>query len=417
MREAEELALERNEVLVSSGWLKKRGYQQYLQARSQWYPAVTVSGQAMKTQYANAAGDRYVNSGQVSVSQTLFSSDAYYGVQQGAYASDFATLEHASLANDIVFEVRRVYYFIVLLREQLAVNEEALGLLREALKTEKHRHSLGESTKFDVNQASVAVSNRLPAYYETRRKLSAERNRLRRLLHSDDADAGAIDIPIDRIPSVVDRLKDEIDTNVAQLFSDEEERQWERLALANSPAIRMQQLAVDTAQSVLRQKRGRYLPSVTGFANYSHSSTAIAYGHSRYWDAGVSMSWSLFDGLGRERGIREADASYKSAAVLLNNAREDTRIEVHDIFSAIESEFLSFYAADRSVTLAHEAMEHAKDRADIGEITPLEYREATNALHEARYNRNAASYNLLMAYYSLFHAAHVDIDIDWEEMA
>ncbi len=55
LQEAEELALERNEVLVSSGRLKERSYQQYLQARSQWYPSVTVSGQTMKTHYANAA--------------------------------------------------------------------------------------------------------------------------------------------------------------------------------------------------------------------------------------------------------------------------------------------------------------------------------------------------------------------------
>ncbi len=429
---AESLALENNETLQAFKHTTEQGHQDYLQTHSQWYPSATLSNRYTKTEHPNAYGENTAHTTGVSLGQEIFNTDLYYLAKNGGHAYDILRLDLSSLANDIIYQVRSTYYMIVLLQEQVHVYEENIKHLLDAQRQEKHKFELGESTNFDLNQSTVAVANALTPYYEATKELKVAKNTLSRLLVTEDTVITETTIPILQVREIAEKLTilqllteneqgasfidrfilhnlGDIDQEVnLPLFTDDEILQWESIATTQKPSIKKEKLSLEIAYSTTKQHQCKYLPNLKAFGNYTHSSATTGYGVSSYWDAGVLLSWQLFDGFGRERSIKGASEGEHAARIKYEKTIEEAKIDVRNSFHKIESALLSYSAADKSVGLAEQAMEQAKERIEVGEITPMEYRDTAKSLTEARYNKNKANYDLLISYYSLRHTTGID---------
>ena len=76
-------------------------------------------------------------------------------------------------------------------------------------------------------------------------------------------------------------------------------------AYSNRPDIFRASIQTDMAKEGVREVRSRYLPRLNAFYNYSRR---YAGAWDDQWQAGLRLSWTLFDGLAREGAMIQRKA-------------------------------------------------------------------------------------------------------------
>lgn len=426
LQDVEDIAMTGNKALHSLRQIAAQGQYRVFQARSAWWPQVQIDPSATWTE-TNATDFTGLYTHVLSFSQTLFNRDLHHSVvlseiEQEALCTDFAILK-----NEIRFLVRTAYYNVILQEGQTQVQRENVSLLREALELEERKLAVGESTRFDVNQAKVAFANALSDFFRSRRNLKFANNDLLRLIGRDPGQPIYLvesSMPVDEVPL----LKERIDLLTRQQttlgetalgdpkahaswesagapFSEEEVMRWEEVAMSCQPEIHQRVLNLRAAKEQQARRYAEYLPSVGAFG----SSTLSSASPSRTTQVGLSLNWTLFDGWGREARIQEQKLTVCAAEIALEKIIQDIRLGLRDRFDEIEEAVLSYYAAKQSVQVAEQAIDLARARRELGVITPIEYREVAASLTEARQTLNSASFALLRSYYALRRQAGADL--------
>ncbi|NCF70560.1 MAG: TolC family protein [Chlamydiales bacterium] len=417
-RFAEQMALEKNrDIQVLRKELESEEYA-YLQIVSHFYPKVTLRSEYRKKK-SDEGSDSKELSGRVSLEQKLVSSDNYYDIKRGSLVLERKKLDLANLENQVLFEVRKAYYNTVLSSEQILVNQDNIARLSGAVAKEKQRVDLGEAIEFDLEQSKVALANAFIDYYKAIRDFKSNLNTLANLIGLEGREHRNIEITESLIPIMdVKDLKEKIDFLDKQkkaknrsktqllkqaIFSEQEVQVWEKVALKLRPDMVQLSIQQREAQLNTSQKIGDYYPELKAFANYSRGQS------SSDWNAGVALDWDLFDGLGREYRIKQAGRSGLAKQLELSRLEEVIRTDVRDRIYDLEASLLSYLSSKKSVALAEHAHELAKNRRQIGEITNLEYRDASDALKSSKHDYNVQGFNLLVAYFNLRKEAALDV--------
>ena len=423
--EAEDIAIRNNKAIRSLRQIAAQGQYQVIQAWSQWLPQIDL-GQRVRWRYTNASSSttRFQNT-ILTFSQNLFNPTAYYGVRLSYIDEELLCTDFAILKNEIRFQVRTAYYDIILQEGQTLVQSENVEILRDALTLEERKFQVGETTRFDVNQAKVSVANALSDYFASRRNLKLARNDFLRLLGYDPSQEFSLaesSMPVRSISMLNERIKritvqaeaepvklGETEgrdrwEQVSVAFGEEEIVQWEDIAYSCQPEIHKRRLLSDSARERESQLYGDYLPSVKLFTDQNFNRSRPARSH----DVGFALSWKLFDGFNREAKISKQGLAVCSADIELEKILQDTKTSLHNRFEEIEEAVLSYYAAQESVTLGEQALDLARARRQLGVITPIQFRETARDLTSARQQLNLASFGLLRSYYLLRQQAGAD---------
>lgn len=438
---AERFALRQNPSLRSLRHQVQGGAYNQRNARSKWAPQLSVSAEAERSGSGKGSGSSSYNQ-RVSAKQTLYNAGTYYGVCAADLDARGKELDLLLSTNDLLFDVRRAYYDCVVAQEEVEVQRENVDILSDALEREEKKFKVGETTKFEVRQSTVSVANALSSYYAAVRRMKVAKNTLLNLMGEDphidsNLAVAACEVPVLSVPFLREKAQQlgwEASSSMSErddliretfsiysgespsqaprrVFSQGEVQTWQEKALENRPAMKKATLALHQACNTLRTKKGEWHPSISGFASGSHDSDDeirfTADGTS--WEFGASVSWTLFDGFGRQSRIGEAKAKLCAAQGDYDRVVRATKVAIQNSFHELEESLLSYFAASQSVALAEEAIHLAQNRRSLGVITPLEYRDVAASLTSARQNLNRASFTLLTSYYNLRRQAGVDV--------
>jgi outer membrane protein TolC len=139
-------------------------------------------------------------------------------------------------------------------------------------------------------------------------------------------------------------------------------------------------------------------PELSLFANVSQQSyPADTFPSRGDWmrdkNAGVSLSWSVFDGFQTKGEVKEARANAARAEYELARAREQVRRAVMEGLLELERATADLQARSRTVQMAKRALDLANLRFEEGASSLLEVSDARIAwqvaqLHEARARRD-----------------------------
>lgn len=431
LEQAENYALERNKHVLALEELANASREQYYEIIARWLPQARFQGEYDKSEFKIALlpglkpQSNFWTTG-FHFDQLLVSKELYHQIKAGKWDAHRVKLEAINLKNEVLFEVRTAYWFAVLAREEMEVQTENLRLLKEALDEEDKRQQSGKATPFNVNQSKVALANAHTDYYTSTRDLKAAHNHLLRVLGmgpecGEEAEVADRIIPIEEFWMLVDKLnllgwdkaQDTIGLPYTEtpLFSCQEMRYWQELALENNPNILIQDSAVGFQRQTRKSHVAEYYPTLRSFASYGQQFVgAPAFDKQFYsWYGGIQLNWTIFDGTAREHRIREA--SYRESSALWNywRACDDALIDIKNQLDELEQALYSYYSAHASKILSNTALEQAMDRLKAGLITPLEYRDAAYSYTQARHNSNRAAYELLRGYYALRRIAGIDV--------
>jgi len=322
------------------------------------------------------------------VSQLLYSG----GGPQARVRGQREQLEAARLAfqavlNDTLLAVRQQFYGVLLDRELIGVQEEAITVLETELANARHRRDAGSGSDFDVLRAEVAVANARPALIRARNDYRVAQDRLRSTL-------GAAAPQEDRITDL--QVTGELALPVRSVALVDAVTQ----ARAQRPELQQQARLLSAAEQGVKSARSGYQPTVSAVAGYEVTKPSLVTSprHSLDgWTAGVQASWNIFDGRATAGRVAQARSRVNQTEWSARELSLAVEVEVRRAHASLIEATELLASSEQVVTQARESLRLAQARFGAGTATQLDVLSAQSALTAARSNLAQAQHDYAVA--------------------
>ena len=353
----------------------------YRQYRARILPEVTAHGSYQRQDEIPASDlgggalpmgrlDNY--SASVEVSQLIYDGGS---VQAGLRAADVyrARAAHAvrQAEGERVRDIRLAFHAMLFAREAVGVEERRLDQLERFVADAEARFRQEAASEFDLMSARVRLANARPGLIGARRDLQLARATLRNLARLD-----AEDFDIAGEWSFDPRLPDLAAAQAA--------------AVRHRPEAQQLRQTVGLAEAGLRAEQGTYSPVFRARAGYGGQNPPVLGSAENdwewHWKVGLTVEWTIFDGLSRPNRVREKRLAYDQAIAALDDLERAVALEVERAHLALRHAAEAAIAARENVALADRAVEIARARFNAGLSTHLEFIESSVAAAVARLN-------------------------------
>jgi outer membrane protein TolC len=311
-----------------------------------------------------------------------------------------SVLDYQAEVANLVLEVQRTYYAVLLAREQVSVQTASVELLTRELADTTRRFEAGVVPRFNVLRAEVELANARPRLSQALNALRISGSTLATLLALDMLDDNGDDVALHLADSLNGErqsfaLRDAIGT-----------------ALKLRPELRALALRRQLLSEDVKSARAGYKPSLQAFGGYESRNSMFSPDLDREvhgWMAGVQLRWDLFDGRLTEGRVRQARAQMEAADIRVEDARRNIDLEVRASHSTFMEAGEVLDSQEKALEQAAEALRLAQARSEAGTGTQLDVLSAQTALTEARSTRVRALHDLAVAKARLERAMGINI--------
>ncbi len=272
----------------------------------------------------------------------------------------------------VILETIRAYYEAVLSAHLLEVHRGARETAEAQRADVRVRRRQGVASDYDALRAEVEVSNFRAQELQARNDRDLAYTRLYRLIGASPESAAEL---VDELPLV----SEEIGFDPALRVALENRADL----LAAEYAMRMQRESVEAA-------KGRYVPEVAGYLSQEwanpdpHDGSRDEWGDE--WQAGVQLSWPLFDGFGRSGALVQERARLRQMEIALQDAEERAVSEIRQAVLSLKTAEEFAHSQSQNLKTAEEAVRLVRAGLKEGQNTPVEVMDARQALTTASAN-------------------------------
>ena len=364
-------------------------------------PQVALNGQINHTfikqnmsKGFSLGGDQYTTiSGAVEATMPLFAPAVYRTLKMND--TQMAAAVEAARASrvDLVAEVRKAFYNILLAEQSLAVLLESQATVQRTVDDTELQYRNGLMSEYDLLTAQVQLSNLKPTIIQTENSIAVAKRLLKMYLSIPET----VDIEVE---GHLDALRDAVLEGTDGLSTDVSENTDLR-ALELQEELLFRQLRVANA--------GRW-PTVGLFGNFTLSGnnmgsfnfqdmSVVQDGY--YWQnplyAGVQLSVPLFAGLTKMNRSRELKNQLAQIGEQRDYLRRQIDVQVRSALNDLVTARETMFAQERTVEQARKAYGISDTRYRAGAGTILDLNSAQLAQTQAQLNFSQAIYDYLMA--------------------
>ncbi|MGC2110902.1 MAG: TolC family protein [Candidatus Korobacteraceae bacterium] len=277
----------------------------------------------------------------------------------------------------VIFQVMEAYYRLLDTKGQQDAAEANLKNAQTVQQAAEARLENGLATLPDVLEARSAAAQ---ADYDLQAALGATE-----IAYGDLATALGISpttrFQVESIQNIKmpDGIADTVETSIDK-------------ALAQRPDLMQRVAQLRAAGAEVKAARRAYVPklSLDGQAGLAHS-----YGEQEQlpgvysptqetWDAQLSLTWTLFDGLARENRLAKAHADQKQAAAAVDAIRDQVENQVWSAYSTARTALRQQKAAAALLESATESYNAALESYNYGVRSQIDVVSAQRTLADAR---------------------------------
>lgn len=277
--------------------------------------------------------------------------------------------EYRRMENDLVLDVTRAFYGILVLQELAELMERARDQTARHVETVERRYEAGLESRFDLLRARVQLANTEPQVIKSRNDLEIALNGFKTLLgFSREADL-TLDGRLEYEPVEVD---------LAQSLEE---------ARTNRPEIRSISLRRSMAGKALSIAKKANWPDLALVANYDYKKPLHfedEWGSD--WSVSLAVQMSLFTGFENLGKMKQARARLRQAEHGLRLTEEGVELEVASAYLRLQESKKIVESQQGNVTQAEETLKIAEERYSRGLATSLEVMDTQLAFTQARMN-------------------------------
>ncbi|PJJ80161.1 TolC family protein [Mucilaginibacter auburnensis] len=283
--------------------------------------------------------------------------------------------------------VINTYYSLINQNQILKSLKGAIGISKAQLQFAKDKFAVGAVARLDVYNAEVNVNTDTANYLAQLQLFKTTKIQLNQLLVRNlQTDFAVTDtIVVDEKLALGDVLA---------------------AAAAQNPRILSAQIAKQLAEINLRQVRAVRYPVVgltTGynFTNSRSPSGALLANDARGLTYGLTASINIFDGFNQRRRENNAKIQVENSAIQAKNIKLGIDAQVNSLYTNYLSGLELIKLGQANVAIAKRNLEITLDKYKLGNITPLEVRQAEENFVNAQVNYYSAEYQAKSAEISL----------------
>ncbi|RYY30087.1 MAG: TolC family protein [Sphingobacteriaceae bacterium] len=254
------------------------------------------------------------------------------------------------------------YYNLVNQNQQIISLKEAIGISRLQLRYASDKYSVGRASKLDVLNAQVNFNTDTANFLVQVQSFQTTKISLNRLLVRN----------LTTDFSVPDTIQNQDQLVLGDILSK---------AQTANPAILISQINKRLTEITLRQVRSTRYPVVGVNSGYNFSNSTTPAGFTRTQNSkglnyGLTASVNIFDGFNQTRRERVAKLQINGADIQLNQVQQQVEAQVNSLYINYLSGLDLIRLEKSNVEIAKQNLEISLEKYRLGNITPLEVREA-----------------------------------------
>jgi len=403
LEEAVATALLQNERALSAGEQVEAARARVAQARAAFFPTMAatstytrrpfevtrqIGGTSIVIQSFNAV------SGQGTLNLTLFDANAiplfkYY--RDSRTAQEFASAESK---RQLSFEVGQAFLTTLSAAQVLEAAKHRYEYARQNLEAAKARFEAGLVSVNDVTRAELELASAEMSVIQGQGRVETMVLQFGNLLNDPAAAKKTLLAPEFLITADSSRFAD-----TEALI---ESAQVRRLDLN---ALRWQAKA---ARSLLLQSTLKWFPSLSFFTRGTYTNEAGLTGRNWNWNLGLTLSWTIFDGLLRNAEYREQNALAAVADLDVKASLRGVEVNVREAQVSLASQQAALKQSQVAMDVARKNAMETSELYRQGLATALEVSDATVSLFEAEVAQVNQRFNLGIAFLNLEAALGLD---------
>jgi outer membrane protein len=312
--------------------------------------------------------------------QLFDSGKTWYRVQGAKRMRTAAEFQTEQARQDLILDVVRAYYGILVSRENAGAASEALRVAESNEKQIENMQKSGLVVDSDVLSAKVFV-----AQMKDREIRAENRAEVARMVLARE-----IGLAADAKPEPTESLSEP-----AALTKTPQE--WEQMAMQHRPALRAAELQQEAAVSDKKAARAEFGPKLGLFADFERDALTLGGPSGTNWTAGARLDLNLFAGGADRARLAEAQANASKARHDLEWFRSGIQLEVRQAYLDATAAAQRAAAARDSAEQAGESLRIIQNRYNAGLTTITELLRAQSAQLDARSTYLSALYDWHLA--------------------
>lgn len=342
-----------------------------------------------QTQTIKVGSDNSFNGG-VTAGMPIINAQLWTSLKISALDVELAVEKARSSRIDMVEQVTKAYYAVLLAKESRDLYKRVYDNAVENNSIVKKRYDVGQVSEYDMISSNVAVQNAIPNVIEAENSVVLTLWQLKALLGID--------------------LEKNID--VAGTLTDYENVMSEgykisQIDLTNNSTLKQLDIQEQQLEKAVKLTKMANVPTLSINAAYLYTALGndgkffnkVAWNPYSY--AGLSLSIPIFAGNSKRAATREQRLNLSNLQLQRENVERMLRVSVVQYLNNMESSVKKYYASAATVSQAQRGYDISVKRYEVGRGTLVDIDNSQLALTQAELSRNQSIFNFLTAKVSL----------------
>ena len=323
----------------------------------------TISRQDGTSTSINGAVTKSYNAS-VGLDYTIFDGlGRKYNYQQLKETYNLTELQARETIENTYLQLFTTYFEIARFSENKENLKEALSISKQRLLRAKYQYEYGQSTRLELLNAEVDVNNDSITLINANQQLSNVKRGLNVILGIKK-----------EVNYVVDT---EVEFVKMMNFDDLQQK-----TIANNSTLKQNEKNIAISEFNIKINKANYLPSLGLNTSYgwnkseNPSTSFLAASTSNGLNAGLSLSWSLFDGGSTKTNVANAKIALENQQVLLEQQKLSIDNELRNTWENYKNQLFIITAQEKNVVTTQNNFDRTKERYKLGQVTSIEFRQA-----------------------------------------
>lgn len=326
----------------------------------------------------------------INVNYTIFDGlGRRYNYKQLKESYNLSELQARETIEDMYLQLFNSYFQIARLSETTKNLQKTLNISKQRLKRAEYQYDYGQTTKLELLNAQVDVNNDSINLINANQQFSNSKRNLNIVLGIQKNDNYDV----------------ETDVVFNSLFS------YDELiikAKENNVLLKQNQSNIAISEFNIQVNKAGFLPTINLSSSYgwnkniNPSTSFTAETNSLGLNAGINLSWNIFDGGSSKTRVANAKIALDNQQIVQQQQLDLIENDVKNTFELYQNNLFVLEAQKQNETTSQNNFDRTQERYKLGQVSSIEFRQAQinllntqNAVNNAQYDAKLIELELL----------------------
>lgn len=303
-----------------------------------------------------------------------------YNYEQLKETYNLTALQAKETIENTYLQLFTTYFQIARLSENKGNLSEALLISKQRLQRAKYQYEYGQSTRLELLNAEVDVNNDSITLINANQQLSNAKRGLNIILGVEQEVNYVVETKVDFVEMMN--------------FEDLQQK-----TVANNTTLKQNEKNIAISEFNIKINKANYLPSLGLNTSYgwnkseNPATSFLAASTSDGLNAGLSLSWNLFDGGSTKTRIANSKITLENQKILLEQQKVTIGNNLKNTWENYQNQLFIIKAQEKNVLTTQNNFDRSTERYKLGQITSIEFRQAQINLLNSKTAFNNATFD------------------------